>query len=154
MSKTALIIGLLLEGLGILVIRESHRLGLQSITNPGAGLFPFLLGIVLCLLSLPICINSVKDLRNIHYKRMQEKSIQDQPNMKKLGVTAACLIGYFLLLDVLGFLITSFLFLFGLFSIGNRRWILTPVLSAIVVALAYLIFSILLEIPFPSGFWG
>jgi putative tricarboxylic transport membrane protein len=154
MKKGNLIFALLLEGLGIWITIDSYRMGIKTLSDPGAGLFPFLLGVVLCFLVLPICITSLKDLKKAG------KAVADQEKLsiygaglKKIVATMVLLIGYFALLDILGFFATTFLFLSGLFWIGYpRRWLLVLVISAITVILSYLIFSILLKTPFPRGF--
>jgi hypothetical protein len=152
MKKGNLIVACVLEGLGIWVIFDSYRMGLQTLANPGAGLFPFLLGILLSLSSLPICISSIKDLRKANGARKEEEGIRHDADLRKLGGATLCFIGYFLLLDTLGFLLTSFIFLFGLFLIGNpRKWAFNSIFSASVVVLAYMIFNIFLQVPFPSG---
>lgn len=152
MKKGNLIFSLTLEGIGILVIVESYGLGLQTLTNPGPGLFPFLLGILLCALSLSPFITSLKDLIKIN-RIKKDQVVEPQANIIELVAVIACLIGYFLLLNTLGFLIDTFLFLFGLFLIGSpRNFLHVAILSAAVDGLAYLVFKILLQVQFPSGF--
>jgi putative tricarboxylic transport membrane protein len=147
-----LIIAFSLEGLGIFLIIESYKLRLQTFSDPGAGLFPFLLGILLCLLTIPLCISSIASLMKVE-KGKEKKELEYLPNLKEIGVAFTCLVGYMLLLEKLGFLITSFLFLFVLFLIGNpRRRLFIFLFSVLVTFGAYLIFSILLQVPFPSGF--
>lgn len=152
MKKVNLIVIIVLGGLGIWVIIDSYRLGLQTFNDPGPGLFPFLLGILLCLFAIPICLISLNDLRKVNIKN-GEKKIGYRANLNKLVTVMVCLIGYFLLLNILGFLVTNFLFLFVLFLIGKpRKWWIAPLFSIVAVGLAYLIFSIVLKIQFPSGF--
>ena len=72
----------------------------------------------------------------------------------KIGAVIASLIGYGVLLEVLGSLVTFFLLLWGLFWMGHpRKWILVSGLSAFVAALSYLLFVIILQVPFPTGIW-
>ena len=155
MAKGKLLFSLILAGVGLLIIIDSYKLGLQTLSNPGPGLFPFLLGILLCLLVFPKCIGCLKDLMKIDLVK-GKKGIEYKGNLNRFIGAIICLIGYFLLLDILGFLIDTFLFLFGLFGIGkhgkHRKWLAVFLLSAVVDALAYLIFHILLQISFPSGF--
>ena len=148
MRRGNLIIALVLEGLGIWVMLDSYGLGLQKLSDPGPGLLPFLLGGFLCLLSLPICIEYLRKID----RGKEEKGGEYPIDFKKLCTATAYLIGYILLLDILGFLITTFLFLFGLFWIGNpRKWLFVAGFSAGVVALTYIVFVVLLQIHFPAG---
>jgi len=151
MKTWDIILSFTIQGVGLWVIVGSYRLGLQTFTDPGPGLFPFLLGAVLCLFSGPICINSVKELRDFNIAT-EWKAAEDRGGLIKLGVAVACLSGFLLLLNVLGFLITCFIFLFGLFWLGNpRRWLFVFMFSAIMAILSYIIFNIILQIPFPQG---
>ncbi len=148
MKKGNLIFLLTLEGLGILEILASYRLGLQTFTNPGPGLFPFVSGVLFCLLVLPICISSLKEL-----KKATATQKRPQGNLKKVGLITLLLVAYFLFLDLLGFLIVTFIFLFGLLFIGSqRKWLFNLVFSAVLVGAAYLLFHTLLGIEFPLGF--
>lgn len=154
MKKGNLLFALLLEGLGIWMTIDSYRMGVKTLSDPGAGLFPFLLGIVLCFLAFPICITSLKDLKKVEKAVAGEgKLSMHGAGLSKIVATMVLLTGYFALLDILGFFVTTFLFLSGLFWIGYpRRWLLVLVSSAITVILSYLVFSILLKTPFPRGF--
>lgn len=153
MEKGKLIVAFVLEGLGIWVIADSYRMGPKSFNNPGPGLYPFILGVLLCLLAIPLCAGSLKDFRKVNTINKEGRGATgSQGHLKELGVAIACLFSYYLFLEVLGFLLTSFLFLFGLFWIGNpRKWLLISLSSALTVGLAYLVFSIILKTPFPSG---
>jgi putative tricarboxylic transport membrane protein len=140
--------------LGVLVIFYSSRLGLQRISDPGPGLYPFLLGILLCILVIPVCAGSLKGERIHDQANPQEKPPAGKMNLTKLIAPIFSLIGYFLFLEVLGFLITSFLFLLALFWYGHPgRWKLFFFLPLIIVTASYFIFQLLLQVPFPSGLW-
>ena len=141
-----------LEGLGVWIIIDSYSLGIGNFNNPGPGLFPLLLGIVLCLIGLPGFISSLKYIMT--GDRIKEvKSIEYTDNLKKIGTVIFFLLGYALLLNILGFLIASFLFMVGLFWIGNpRRWLLVFGSSLISTILTYLVFVVLLQMPFPTIF--
>jgi|SRR3989339_355021 len=150
MKKGELFIGVTMTGIGIWVSIDSYRMGLHSITNPGPGFFPFVLGMLLCILTLPICIRSIGSVRKV---ATEEKFIRNPSNSIKLSLIVACLLGYFFLLDTLGFPIITFIFLFVLFWSGYpRRWVFISTFSIVLVALAYLIFAYLLQTPFPLGF--
>jgi len=153
MKKGELIIGLTMAGMGIWITIDSYNMGLKTISNPGPGFFPFVLGMSLCILALPICIRSTGGVKKVSAK--EEIFVENPKNLIKLGLIIACLLGYFFFLDTLGFPITTFFFLFILFWIGYpRKWLFISIFSVILVALAYLIFGYLLQTPFPFGFLG
>lgn len=156
MKKGDLTTALILEVLGFWVIIESYNMGLGTLKNPGSGLLPFLLGILLCLLAIPICISSLKDLKKINIVAADKKEVvMNWLHFKDVILITAFFVGYFLILDFVGFVISTFLFLFGLFWIGYpKRWLLVFTATSLSVALSYLIFVVFLKISFPLGFWG
>jgi hypothetical protein len=85
MKRGNLIVAFILEGFGIWVIIDSYRMGLKSFSDPGPGLFPFYLGILLCLLSFPICINSLREYRKANVVK-QEKGSEFKKGLKS-GLT-------------------------------------------------------------------
>ena len=72
-------------------------------------------------------------------------------------LTVAILLGYILLLEPLGFLLTTFVCLLFLFKLSEpRRWVMPTILSACTATLSYLIFSVWLQSQLPKGllkFW-
>ena len=154
MKKGEFIAGVSMGVLGVLVILYSFKLGLQRISDPGPGLYPFLLGILLCLLVIPVCADSFKAEKTLPRIQPKETNEAGKVNIKKLFTPVLCLIGYFLFLEVLGFLVTSFLFLVVLFWYGHPRqwkWVLLFPLAIVIVS--YCIFQLVLQVPFPQGWW-
>ena len=147
-----LIFALVLEGLGIWIIVDSYRMGLKTLKDPGPGLFPLVLGVLLCLLSLPSCVQSLKSIRLETSETKGDQVIRRGKNLKIIFVIVL-LTGYFVFLPALGFLPTTLIFLYGLFLMGYpRRWLFVLTVSLIAVILAHVIFSIFLNTPFPKGF--
>jgi putative tricarboxylic transport membrane protein len=152
MRKGNFIVTAILEGMGIFVIVYSYKLGLQTVNHPGPGLFPFLLGILLCLVALPALVRSIRDFtKGNHANKAHESEFSS--NLWKLGFAVACLLEFFFFLEILGFFIATFLFLFGLFLIGSpRRWLFCSLLSVVTVIFTYLVFNTLLQVALPWGF--
>ncbi len=152
MNKGQLTFGAILEGIGAFVIIYSYRLGLQTVNHPGPGLYPFLLGILLCLVALPSFAGSIREFAQSHRADTVRRS-ELLKNWWKLAVAIACLLEFFLCLEILGFFIATSLFLFGLFWIGNPgRWMFNSMLSIVTVVLTYLVFNTLLQVALPWGF--
>jgi hypothetical protein len=151
MKRGNFIFALSLECIGIFVLVYSYKLGLQKITNPGPGLFPFLLGIFLCLVVLPALFESFKKSTELH---PVDKTIDTQAlsPFVQLCVVILCLFEFFFLLEILGFVIAIFLFLFGLFWVGNPgRWVFNSLISIGTVLVTYLMFNTLLQVALPLG---
>ena len=150
MKQNDLIPALIWLGLGIAVAVGSNKLKLGTLANPGPGLMPFLLGIVLSLCSLCILIDSIQAIR-VKMSRKDE-GIWSGVDFKKLIFVLASLLGYALILEVLGFTVTTFLLLLILFkAIGSRGWPFALAGSAFTAILIYLLFFAVLKVELPSG---
>lgn len=148
-KKGEIVIAFVLIGMGCWISIDSYLMGIQSLRNPGPGLMPFVLGIILFFLGLSIWISA---LRN-PLKVPENQRAYYTPELKVIVGILVCLIGYGVFIDKLGFLTTSYLVLLGLFWIGNpKQKMVTLVVPALVVAVSYLIFIVLLNVHFPAGF--
>jgi putative tricarboxylic transport membrane protein len=151
-KKGELIVGTVISVIGIWVAIDSYAMGLQTISNPGPGFLPFVLGILLFALAIPICIRSLEP-RMVTAKK--DTSVKNLSILIKITIVVASLSGYLVALDTVGFPITAFLFLFILFWMGYpRKWLFISGMSIALVAFAWVIFGHLLQTPFPMGFLG
>jgi putative tricarboxylic transport membrane protein len=142
------IIGFVWLFLGILICLMSNRIKLGEPSSPGSGFIPFLNGCLLIFLSLIDLIRiffASKDSR-------EKKGFWDGVMWDKPAFAVASLIAYILLLPILGYLITTFLFLVFLIKlIEPLRWRTVFIISAATVAGSYLVFSYWLMCQFPRG---
>ena len=151
MKRANLIISMALELFGVLIIIECFKLEIKTLNDPGAGFFPVILAVTMCLLGLPILIGALKKSEVDAGEKTQEPG---NVPFGKIAVVMAALAGYAVFLNILGSLLTFFFFMFALFWMGNpRRWLFVSGISALVAALSYLLFVILLQVPFPPGIW-
>jgi putative tricarboxylic transport membrane protein len=126
-------------------IESLTQLKLGTLHQPGPGFFPFWAGVVLGLLSLILLLNS---LRN------QERLSLSGLKSWKLLLVAGALLAYLLLLETLGFVTITFLFLFLLLRLEYKGWVFSAV-SALLGALAsYAIFQLWLKTQLPAGPFG
>jgi putative tricarboxylic transport membrane protein len=135
--------GIFFLGLSILVIWESLRVGLGTLMEPGTGFISFGTGIILAFLSLALIVRDW----NI---RKEKKQIA-----VRVVLALVSLFAYSLVLETLGFIVSTFCLVILLFRLGEaRRWWVLTGMSAIVTFLAYLIFGRLLHVYFPPGVLG
>ncbi len=133
--------------LGIFVSVYSYRLGLGSVSSPGPGFFPFCLGLIFFLLAVVVLIRAL--LESEQYAAWTEGGTPVR--VSNVGMVAAILLAYSLLLEGLGFHVTTFLVLAGLFRLGGyKRWAQVLGYSAIIVVITYLLFTFL-GVRFPPG---
>jgi putative tricarboxylic transport membrane protein len=147
MKKYSIFPALFWVGLSLFVMIFSYRMGLGGFYNPGPGLMPFLLGVLLFPLSLYLLIGSVQRKRERDEAPKEEKS---QINYRQIAIILIALFVYALLLEKLGFLITTFVFMVLLFrSVGNR-WTTVLAASVSTVLAAYFVFTFF-GVRFPEG---
>jgi putative tricarboxylic transport membrane protein len=151
--------GLIWVLLGIGICIGSIKLKVGDFHTPGAGFLPFFSGALLAIFGLVLMLSAIfsqtmKERRMLH----QSESLQQRwGRFLNPLLTVVILFGYILLLNPLGFLLTTFICLLLLFKLSEpRRWV-TPILLSVVTAfLSYLVFSVWLQCQLPKGvirFW-
>jgi putative tricarboxylic transport membrane protein len=116
------------------------------VKHPGPGFLPFGLAICLIILSLVLIIKSWKGDVFVGPFWPQRSWLRPL-----LGV--AILIFFALVVEWVGFLITTFIFLMIWMGVIERvRWRTIMSISIGTTAALYLIFALLLDVPLPLGF--
>jgi len=134
--------------LAIYIIAASLRLPLGNWRDPGPGFLPLGSGTILFILSIINYMQAAKIAS--HEKKSDLASLAGKKNLL-LGA----LFAYAFLLEVLGFLLTTFFVLFFLFkAIEPQKWIISIGGSALASILSYIIFELWLRSQLPKGFFG
>lgn len=124
----------------------AHGLGLGSLSTPGPGFFPFLNAVGLGLTALILIVQAR------YQARRDGESGSHWPMVLGLAMGIAA---YGILVDHLGFPLTSFLFLLLCWVVVAREPLRRSViLAAVMAAAAYLLFDRLLGVRLPSGLLG
>jgi putative tricarboxylic transport membrane protein len=116
-----------------------------TLSQPGPGFFPSLGGVVLGLLSL---IQFLKSLKN-----RDSLSLSGLKSSKLLLATGATL-AYLLLLENIGFVTITFLFLFLLFRLEYKRWAISAAFALVGAVSSYALFNLWLKTQLPAGPFG
>jgi putative tricarboxylic transport membrane protein len=137
--------GVLWIAVGVVICVLSRRTGIGTFTEPGAGFVAMVSGLFL------IAVGSIMSV-----VRKETGDGQGKPRaperLQKLFLTTALLILYGLFLEPLGYVLTTFLFMLGLFrDLGRRRFAAPFFASLASVALTYALFEIWLKVRFPRG---
>lgn len=132
--------------LGLAISASSYQIGLGNIKAPDAGLFPFLIGLVIILLGLMLF-------------REGKKPREDIPifgeRWKKLSFVVGILLCYALALDWLGFTLTTLLFMILILkAIEPQKWSVAIFTAVLSTGLGYLLFSVWLKVELPRGILG
>lgn len=136
---------LLLFCFALFMAWRAHRLRLGALNSPGPGFFPFWMAVGLALASLALLLP---------WRSAQDGPRAEATPARLCGVLLVTggIAAYGILLDVLGFVLASFGFLFYLWAAIDRQPLLRSVLRAgIAVSATYLLFDSLLRVQFPRG---
>ncbi|TDD19785.1 tripartite tricarboxylate transporter TctB family protein [Nonomuraea diastatica] len=127
-------------GAGIFGAAGSYALGLGSLTQPGPGLWPFAISVVIVVLSATL-VAAGRRLEDA--ERFSKASLLTLVALVTLVLLAA-------LLPVIGFEIPSLLLMFvWLRWLGKESWLSSIVISVCTVAAFYVLFVLLLQVPLP-----
>jgi putative tricarboxylic transport membrane protein len=131
--------------LAVAIFAAVHGLSslqLGSLNRPGPGFFPFWGGVVLALLSTVLIVSSF---------RKAPVASRVRPESWKPVVVVGALLAYLLLLESLGFVAVTFLFLLLLFRLERRGWALSAVSAVIGAFASYVLFQVWLKTQLPTG---
>lgn len=150
MKRNDLSGGLFFLGVGILFAVYSQSVDIGTMEEPGPGFLPLWAGILLTIMS-SILIG--KALFQKH--EAGDPFFPESDSWKRVIMVVVSLLVYNLLLQPLGFILITFLFVaFLVKCIFPQTWLRTVVTATLSTAGAQIIFVTLLEITFPKGFLG
>jgi hypothetical protein len=143
--------GFLLMILGGATCLEATRYRIGSMTTPGAGFFPLLLGLFVVSLSFALFMKSFSPPKDPR----PSESLWMVLTRKKVWYIVLALIVYGLLLDRLGFLLTTFaVFTFILRAVEPQKWWLC-ILGGVAASVGcYVLFYLALGVQLPHGILG
>lgn len=133
---------------GLAFVLGGFGYGFGSWRNPGPGLFPVVFGCLLMLLSGGLLIHTLLSSKEVERRTFW----RTEGSWKAVLLAGVCLILYTLVLKQLGFLLTSFLFVFTLMKfIFRKRWLVSVGIGLLLAVVSYALFSLLLGTPLPKG---
>ena len=133
---------------GLLASYGATRLGVGSITDPGAGFIFFWSGLVLVVLSLVVFVDAV---------RSSEDAVRQLPeiNWPKIVLVLFALLLYAFFLEKLGFVLTTFVLMsFLLGCIQGAGWFQSFAVAGAAALTSYAMFELWLKIRLPKGIFG
>jgi len=149
LSKGELLIAVFWVIFGIIIATVSYGFGLGNLATPGSGLMPFALGIILSLCSFPILTHYFLNRKKAGEE--EQRGVWSEVSFRKIALVLACLIGYSLLLERLGFLITTFFSLLVLFKmVDPQKWSWALIATILTTSFAYFLFVVLLNVYMPT----
>ena len=136
----------LVVGSGIAL--ASLRYGFGTFVSPGAGFITFLAGVLLCFLSLILFLTSIRKKNSLSRLGDLWKGVE----VGKAVYVLALLVGYALVLQTIGFLVSTFLLLMLLFRVKAKYSLIRVILLSFLISFgAYLLFDAWLKVQLPKG---
>ena len=139
---------------GVYTAVDGYRLGLGSLRHPGPGFIFFVSALALSILSLVnLAVTFVAKPKEDGDK--ESDSIWRGLRWQKILFVLLGAAAYAYFLNILGFLVSTFLLMVLLYKgVEPTRWWIAIVSSLITVLLSYTLFVMWLDVPFPPGFLG
>ena len=141
------VVGVILFIIGVVVMVEARRLGAGWTSDgPGAGYFPFYIGLILSVSSLGVIYQS------INAKTRDEGAFVDRVQMGRVLSVLLPAAVYVLAIWFLGLYVASALYI-ALFMIilGDYPRVKSVVLSVIVVSVFFMMFEVWFKVPLYKG---
>ncbi len=134
--------------LAFIVIWQSAIIPMGRISKPGPGFLPFWVGIILALLSAVLWVESGSNKS----PSGKIQFLSGEGRWQDVLWTAGFLLGFTFLVDILGFVITTLLFLFFIFRfVGKQKWWIVFTGTILVTLSIYVIFKVCLQVQLPAG---
>lgn len=151
MKKADLITGVVLLVLAGYVIYEAWLMPPSGTFGPGSGFFPFWLGIILAGLSLILVVGAA-------VRPKDSTDVSPFPARQALFAVAKVLGGlilFTLLMETMGFIVNTFIFVVYLMKVVQReRWWMVLLIAVATTACLYIVFQVLLGITLPRNMFG
>ena len=141
--------GCVILAFGIVALAGSVQLGFGSLSQPGAGLFPFFAGLMI-VIAAPIAI-----VNSVVRRGSESELILKKNGLRTLGVMIAVFAAWILAMPTLGYVVVTFAAVLVLARLlGLEGW-LKPLALSVATALAtYVLFDRLLYLDLPRGLLG
>jgi len=154
MRKYDLLSSLAWLTVGVIFFQRSVGLGLGELGEPGPGFFPFLVSVCL------ICFSSIYFVSSLR-KRGQLSSVESSrfwpksDGLIRISLVVMSLFMFIFTMNYLGFVVTTFLFMFLLLRfIEPKKWLAVLLVACLTTFLSYAIFQLWLKADLPRGGFG
>jgi putative tricarboxylic transport membrane protein len=150
-KETGTVEGVVWIGIGFIICILSLQFDLGSFHAPGPGFVAVLSGLFVSAIGLAMIIARAASKRG-----PSDTSKQEHPfrigSWRRLVYTMALLLAYIILFEPVGFVITTFLLMFGLFfDFEKRNYAWSLFFSVVTAAISYLSFEVWLRCQLPRG---
>jgi putative tricarboxylic transport membrane protein len=139
-------------GVAIAICIAAYKLSLGTPNNPGPGMFPFVAGAILAILSSILLLQSIGARETA---APQEPFFASAAGARNAALVLIALLAYALTMEYIGFIISTSVFLaFLLWVVEPQRWYVAVFGSPLAALVLYTAFKVVLETPLPVGLFG
>ncbi|WP_298928555.1 tripartite tricarboxylate transporter TctB family protein [uncultured Ramlibacter sp.] len=141
------VVALLIVVLGLVVLQGSWKLGSGWTSDgPGAGYFPFYIGIILCISGAGVAFQALKN-------KNMEVFVDNEQLKRVLSVLLPALV-YVLFIQLIGIYVASVVYIALFMVILGKYSPIKSVITAIAVnALFFMMFEVWFKVPLFKGMW-
>ena len=142
-----LVVAILIFALGALVSYDSYQMGAGWVGDgPQAGYFPFYIGVLICISSTVVGVQSALRLQR------DRQVFVEHEQLKQVMVILLPSTAYVLGVQLIGIYVSSAVFI-ALFMrlAGKYSWLRSAVVGVAVSVVAFLLFEVWFTIPLPKG---
>jgi putative tricarboxylic transport membrane protein len=134
--------------LALLVCYGATLLGIGSVSDPGSGFIFFWSGLIMAILALTLLADWLRGAS-------EEDHEFDRTNWPKIFVVLTALVLYGLLLEKLGFILSTFALLSFLLTMSDEtKWPSIFTVASAAAFISFAIFDLWLKIKLPKGILG
>ena len=152
MKKADMITGVVLLALSGFAIQETWRMPASATFGPGPAFLPFWLAVILAIFATILFVSAWRR------PATEEDHHSIFPGKTALIAITLVMVGlglYIFLIEVLGYLSDTFLFIvFLMKAVEREKWPLTLMIAVGTTALLFITFQFLLKITLPSNMFG
>ena len=135
--------------LSLLILEETRFLPFGGPSQPRSGFFPFVLGVILGILSLMLLI---KSWRGEKRRKVDFSFLPNQRGWVNIIITLGMMFIFYLIFESVGLLLTTFFFIFVLIKfVEPHGWLQSIWIAAVTSICSYLLFEVLLKANLPEG---
>jgi len=143
--------GIFWVGIGVLICLLGWREDLGSLREPGAGFVALFSGLLIAVIGVILTLSEIFSKADRSTAFDLSSAFKDI-SWSRLIYTMVLLFIYTLLLDKLGYLLTTFFVMWALFfDWQTKRWFPSFFASFIATGASYLVFEVWLRSQFPRG---
>jgi putative tricarboxylic transport membrane protein len=147
MRRSTIAASSILAGLGGFIFFEASRLTFGSVRVPQTGFFPSILAILLLLFSIALLVQTHRQPDN----DSRGQRITSEAWIR-ISTSLTAMLGFALLLEKLGFLLSTFIVMLLLLRVIERQnWSRVIAVALATALVSYFLFAWVLNIPLPAG---